>query len=52
MTRRPRGRTFPKHLLAGANLINLDNIRGKVLTQLPFFESLLTEPISYLPGSL
>lgn len=34
-----------KHLLAGANLVNLDNIRGKVLTSLPFFESLLTEPI-------
>jgi hypothetical protein len=34
-----------KHLLEGANLINIDNIRGNVLTKLPFFESLLTEPL-------
>jgi hypothetical protein len=34
-----------KHLLGGVNLINFDNIRGNVLTKLPFFESLLTEPI-------
>ena len=33
-----------KHLLEGANLIYFDNIRGKVLSTLPFLESLLTEP--------
>jgi hypothetical protein len=33
-----------RHLMEGANLIYFDNIRGKVLTTLPFLESLLTEP--------
>ena len=34
-----------RHLLAGANFIYFDNIRGKILANLEFFESLLTEPI-------
>jgi hypothetical protein len=33
-----------KHLREGTAFINFDNIRGKVLAKLPFFESMLTEP--------